>query len=114
MPALPVSYIEQKQAAGPLGGAEAQCQDSLPGCDWLAIPHNSNFSGPTGRMFLPENADGSPLTAADAATRAAMEPLVEIYQHKGSSECRPGVDSTDEQCGFEIVEPDDADRARAR
>jgi Protein of unknown function (DUF3604) len=54
-------------------------------------------------MFLPENADGSPLTAADAATRAAMEPLVEIYQHKGSSECRPGLDSTDEQCGFELV-----------
>src|SRR5262249_28767848 len=82
---------------------KAQCQETLAGCDWLAIPHNSNLSGPNGLMFMPENADMSPLTAADAATRAAMEPLVEIYQHKRASECRPGVDSTDEQCGFELV-----------
>jgi len=102
VPTLPVSYIDQPNPQGLWAALKAQCQDSLPGCDWLAIPHNSNLSG-NGLMFLPENADGSPLTAADAATRAAMEPLVEIYQHKGSSECRPGVDSTDEQCGFELV-----------
>ncbi len=103
VPSLPVTYIEERRPQGLWAALKAQCQDALPGCDWLAIPHNSNQSGPTGRMFLPENADGSPLTAADAATRSAMEPLVEIYQHKGSSECRPGVDSTDEQCGFEVV-----------
>jgi len=103
VPALPVSYIEQNKPQGLWAALKSQCQDTLPGCDWLAIPHNSNQSGPTGRMFLPENADASPLTAADAATRAAMEPLVEIYQHKGSSECRPGLDSTDEQCGFELL-----------
>jgi hypothetical protein len=32
-----------------------------------------------------------------------MEPLVEMNQHKGDSECRPGVDSTDELCGFEKI-----------
>ena len=103
VPAVPVSYIDQPTPQGLWAALQAQCQDALPGCDWLAIPHNSNISGATGRMFLPENADHSPLTAADAATRAAMEPLVEIYQHKGSSECRPGVNSTDEQCGFELL-----------
>jgi hypothetical protein len=103
VPALPVSFIEQSKPQNLWAALKAQCQDALPGCDWLGIPHNSNLSGPNGLMFLPENADGSPLTAADAATRTAMEPLVEIYQHKGSSECRPGVDTTDEQCGFEQV-----------
>jgi hypothetical protein len=103
VPALPVSYIEQRKPQGLWAALTEECQDALPGCDWLAIPHNSNLSGAQGRMFLPENADRSPLTRADAATRAAMEPLVEIYQHKGSSECRPGVDSADEQCGFELL-----------
>src|SRR5262245_4235449 len=103
VPALPVSYIEQNKPQGLWAALKSQCQNSLPGCDWLAIPHNSNVSGPTGRMFLPENAGGSTLTAADAATRDAMEPRGEIYQHQGSSECRPGLDSTDEQCGFELV-----------
>src|SRR5207249_3144430 len=75
------------------------CQQSLSRCDWLAIPHNSNMS--SGRMFLPENADHSPLTAADAAVRAASEPLVEIYQAKSSSECKPAVGTPDELCAFE-------------
>ena len=102
VPALPVSYNEQQTPQGLWAMLKAQCQDSLASCDWLAIPHNSNLS--RGRMFAPENADGSQLTAADAATRAAMEPLVEIYQTKGSSECRPGVDSADEVCGFELLQ----------
>ena len=108
VPALPVSYLDQQTPRGLWAALESACQDALTGCDWLAIPHNSNLSGPGGFMFLPENAPatgsgGTSLTAADAATRAAMEPLVEIYQHKGASECRAGVDSTDEACGFELV-----------
>jgi hypothetical protein len=102
VPALPVSYLEQQTPQGLWATLKAQCQDSLAACDWLAIPHNSNVSH--GRMFAPENADGSQLTAADAATRAAMEPLVEVYQFKGSSECRPGLDSADEVCGFELLQ----------
>ena len=100
VPALPVTYLEQQTPQGLWADLEARCQNSLASCDWLAIPHNSNLSN--GRMFAPENAAGSDLTAADAATRAAMEPLVEIYQHKGSSECRLGIDSADEVCGFEL------------
>jgi hypothetical protein len=99
VPELPTSYMEEPTPQGLWAALQAQCLDGLPGCDVLAIPHNPNASG--GRMFAPVNADGSPLTAADAAFRAAMEPLVEMNQHKGDSECRPGIQSTDELCGFE-------------
>ncbi|TMB45133.1 MAG: DUF3604 domain-containing protein [Deltaproteobacteria bacterium] len=99
VPALPVSYIEQPTPQGLWAVLGTACQQSLSRCDWLAIPHNSNMS--SGRMFLPENADHSPLTAADAAVRAASEPLVEIYQAKSSSECKPAVGTPDELCAFE-------------
>src|SRR5215813_14230693 len=69
------------------------------GREYISVLANSKENG--GLLFAPVNADGSPLTAADAEFRASMEPLVEMNQHKGDSECRPGVDSTDEVCGFE-------------
>jgi hypothetical protein len=93
VPALPTSYMEQSTPDGLRATLHSQCMDGLPGCDVLLIPHNPNASG--GLMFAPV------ATAADAEFRAAMEPLVEMNQHKGDSECRPGVDSTDEICGFE-------------
>src|SRR5439155_881859 len=99
VPALPTSYMEQPTPQGLWATLQSQCVDGLPGCDVLAIPHNPNASGVL--MFAPVNADGSALTAADAAFRSSMEPLVEMNQHKGDSECRPGVQSTDEICGFE-------------
>ena len=99
VPALPTSFMEQPTPQGLWSTLEAQCLQGLPGCDVLAIPHNPNASG--GLMFAPVNADSSPLTAADAAFRASFEPLVEMNQHKGDSECRPGAGTTDEICGFE-------------
>ncbi len=102
VPALPISYLQEQTPQGLWAQLQTQCVDAGTGCDVLAIPHNSNVSN--GLMFEALNADGSPLTAADAATRAAYEPLVEIIQHKGESECRPGVGTTDELCGFEKLE----------
>lgn len=99
VPALPTSYIQEPTVQGLWARLQAQCLDGLDRCDVLAIPHNSNVSN--GLMFEPVNADGSPLNAADAATRAGFEPLVEMFQHKGDSECRPGVGTVDELCGFE-------------
>ncbi len=99
VPPLPPSYVEEPTAEGFLSELRSQCQDSLPGCDALAIPHNSNLSN--GLMYRPELADGTPFAAEDAALRAEMEPIVEIMQHKGDSECRVGVLSNDELCGFE-------------
>lgn len=79
----------------------AECNDNplRPRCEALSIPHNPNLSG--GAMFLmPESID-------EARIRGDMEPLVEIMQIKGSSECRfqadlPGAwGATDEECSFE-------------
>jgi len=99
VPALPTSYMEEPSPEGLWGALHGDCLDTATGCDVLAIPHNPNASG--GKMFAPTNSDGSALTAAGAAARAAMEPLVEMNQHKGDSECRTGVQTTDEDCAFE-------------
>jgi len=99
-PALPISFMEEPTPQGLWDELQAQCLDGLPGCDVLAIPHNPNVSG--GLMFAPVGANNAPLTAASAAFRAGMEPLVEMNQHKGDSECRTGTGgATDEECGFE-------------
>lgn len=99
VPPLPITHVEQPIVQGLWSELKSQCLDGLPGCDVLAIPHNSNLSN--GSMFRAENPDQSPLTAADAAFRASMEPIVELTQHKGDSECRADVMTNDEQCGYE-------------
>jgi len=99
--ALPISYIEEPTREGLWAELQKQCLDAGTGCDVLAIPHNSNLSN--GLMFEAAKSDGSPLSATDATTRAAFEPLVEVFQHKGDSECKTGVGNNDELCGFEKV-----------
>ncbi len=77
----------------------AECVDGDEGCDVLAIPHNSNLSG--GWMFP------DPASMEEAEARIFFEPLVELTQHKASSECRfdrlagRGLDTADELCTFE-------------
>ncbi|PLW70138.1 DUF3604 domain-containing protein [Pseudohalioglobus lutimaris] len=101
----------------PLGSKDAQtpealwqwlkqtCIDGNPQCDVLAIPHNGNWS--SGRMWYPySNRDLSDRTRRQQAElRAELEPLAEIMQTKGDSECRNGIDSVlgpaDEFCDFE-------------
>ncbi len=95
VPALPLSYFEVPDPAGLRAALLSQCQTAGGDCDVIAIPHNTNQSN--GLAFDPPGS----VSAADAALRAAVEPLVEIVQHKGESECRTGVDSSDELCGFE-------------
>ncbi len=103
VPARPISTYETN---GPNAnqlwqGLHDQCLDAGTGCDVLAIPHNSNISG--GWMFP------DPASPEEARTRAELETVAEIFQHKGSSECRfdrtlgRGVETTDEQCAFEQV-----------
>lgn len=102
VPELPTSYFDAPKPQQLWSALDSQCLSSLPDCDVLSIPHSSNFS--QGLMFEPINADGSPLTKEDAEFRAAIEPLVEIHQHKGNSECKVGLLTNDEDCGFETYE----------
>ena len=82
----------------------AQCIEAGTGCDVLAIPHNPNLAG--GLMFR------DPETPREATERLFFEPVVELTQHKGASECRfdrlegRGVQTADELCTFEQVVAD--------
>lgn len=107
VPNLPTSYFEATSAEDLWRALDADC-GSLDGCDVLAIPHNPNWSN--GNLFAPV-ATGDPTADAElAALRARLEPLVEIVQHKGDSECRNGlsgaVTAPDEACTFEKLRPD--------
>lgn len=83
---------------------EEQCIKGDSGCDVLAIPHNSNLAG--GLMFP------DPKSQEEVRLRRAIEPLVELIQHKGASECRydrlaqRGVETIDELCDFEQIPSD--------
>ncbi len=102
VPSLPLSYYEAPSAQALWDVLGQECLEGLPGCDVLAIPHNSNWSN--GRLFQVEY-PGAGSEADQARARAAMEPLVEVFQHKGDSECINGVSGVlgapDELCDFE-------------
>ncbi len=103
VPDLPVTYIDQPTAPGLWATLRQRCNTMTPGCDALAIPHNANLSN--GRMFAVEYPAGSTMEQQRqaAALRAEMEPLVEMVQHKGASECDRAYSASDEACGFEIA-----------
>jgi len=102
VPPVVASYLEtgENGAAQPLWEAlERDCVDADTGCDVLTIPHNSNLSG---GLRWPD-----PIDVEDARRRQRREPLVEIFQHKTSSECHfdptvgLGAGTADELCAFE-------------
>jgi hypothetical protein len=95
--AVPTNYIDTPTAEGLWSALERECLDRDDGCEVIAIPHNSNVSN--GLIFRTRRDDGTPITAKDAARRARLERLVEITQHKGSSEC--GLTEEDELCSYE-------------
>jgi hypothetical protein len=100
----PTTYFEQPTPQGLWRELQHSCLDDSNGCDVLAIPHNPNESN--GNMFFVESSE----TADDARQRVAMEPLVEVYQHKAASECFNGLSgilgAPDEQCSFEAPRRD--------
>ncbi|MEM9174852.1 MAG: DUF3604 domain-containing protein [Myxococcota bacterium] len=101
IPPLPISYVEAQTPVELWQSLESQCAAVGGDCQALSIPHNSNQS--EGQTFRVTEADGGPLTRETALLRARMEPVVELVQHKGDSECRPGVDSVDPRCAFEKI-----------
>jgi len=113
VPDLPTTCFEEPTDWGLWRALERDCLNATFAdgrCDVLAIPHNSNWSN--GNMFFPEYPFTSSVeeTAELARFRAEMEPIVEIYQHKGDSECSLGFDSPlgepDELCSFEKLRPE--------
>ncbi len=105
VPAQAQSWIETPSAAALWEGLQKNCVDALPGCDAITIPHNSNLS--SGLMFAtPLLETATPpdikLTRELALRRARWEPLIEVVQHKGDSECdtRAGWED-DKFCAFE-------------
>jgi hypothetical protein len=97
---FPTSYMEEKIPQDMHDQLQVTCMDSISGCDVISIPHNSNVSG-DGKLFNPAKGDESPLDAAAAAFRSRIEPVVEITQHKGDSECHLDNSPNDELCGYE-------------
>ncbi len=108
VPARPVSYMDFQREWELWKVLRETCLESGTGCDVLAIPHNSNISN--GRMFAVDypGASGDEAQAARAELRMALEPIVEVMQHKGDSECRNGLSMVlggeDELCNFEKFE----------
>lgn len=118
---LPVSYFEASKPDLLWSMLDASCTDKHNGCEVLTIPHNSNLGG--GEMLQPYTERKTPYSPTLAATRQRMEPLIEVYQHKGASECITNayapLASQDELCNFELViqhlctgSPDDAPDCR--
>jgi hypothetical protein len=102
VPPAAASYVETAAGGIPQGvwsAVENECLNADTGCDAVIIPHNPNLSG--GEQFF------DPADANEAFRRQTLEPLVEIHQIKGNSECRfdrlarAGAGTADELCTFE-------------
>ena len=93
VPDLPISHFDANTAGALWRQLDQNCQ---PPCEALAIPHNSNQSKGWQLPTL--------VSLEDAQLRSELEPLVEIIQGKGGSECQFGVGSADEYCNFDLLE----------
>ena len=87
VPMEPVSFYEAPTRKELWKQLDETC---LENCDYVVIPHNSNLSN--GYMFEKPDQD-------ELFIQSLKEPLVEIFQHKGSSECNK--DPNDPLCDFE-------------
>ncbi len=96
------SYIETYAGGIPQGfwsAIENTCLNAGIGCDAVIIPHNPNLSG--GQQWM------DPADKTEALRRQTLEPLAEMHQIKGNSECRfdrlagAGAGTADELCTFE-------------
>lgn len=101
-PAEPNTYLDSGFPERLWNSLQSECLDVVDGtneCDVLTIPHNSNLS--QGLMFEQIKPNGDAYGLGHALKRNRFEPLVEVIQHKGQSECLPN--GSDELCDYEIV-----------
>ena len=87
VPFSPVSFLDAPSRQELWSALDQECSGD---CDYVVIPHNSNLSN--GFMFEEPNQD-------ELFIQNIKEPLIEIFQHKGSSEC--AIDSDEPLCSFE-------------
>jgi hypothetical protein len=98
VPALPLDNKDYPTQEALWHGLDNQCD---AGCEALTIPHNSNLS--EGQAFQ--------IDAGSEAAAAKYQRLVEVMQHKGSSECYFGFTDLgadrdggiNENCDFEYA-----------
>lgn len=103
LPPLALSSLDVPNALELWRGLEETCTQD---CDFLTIPHNMNKSW--GLAYSRYTYDGGEYDEEGWRLRKRREPLAEIYQIKGASECALGVGATDEECAFsQVFEPCD-------
>ncbi|MBW2281673.1 MAG: DUF3604 domain-containing protein [Deltaproteobacteria bacterium] len=101
LPAHAISSQDVGSATELWRGLEETCTGR---CDFLTIPHNMNKGW--GLFYSRHTWDGGTYSEDDWRLRMRREPLAEMYQVKGTSECALGVGATDEECAFEqVLEP---------
>ena len=100
---VPARAISAKEAATELDLWRQLTENCADPCEFLTIPHNPNKTW--GLAFASHTIDGDAYTVDDWKQREKLEPLVEIYQIKGNSECAIGFGTSDEECNFEQFIP---------
>ena len=98
LPERAISALDVDDALALWRGLEETCTGD---CDFLTIPHNMNKGW--GLFYSRHTWNGGTYEEDDWRLRGRREPLAEMYQVKGASECALGVGSTDEECAFEQV-----------
>jgi hypothetical protein len=98
LPEHAISSMDVGNAIELWRGLEATCTGE---CDFLTIPHNMNKTW--GLIYSRYTWDGGSYDEEGWRLRERREPLAEIYQIKGASECALGVGATDEECAFDQV-----------
>ncbi|MFK7898955.1 MAG: DUF3604 domain-containing protein [Myxococcota bacterium] len=108
VPELPISSLETPDAVDLWDQLDAVCTNAIPGggCEAVTIPHNANVSN--GRLFeISWRRENREEQRRQARLRSRFEPVVEIMQIKGESECRNGLygvlGGEDELCTFEKI-----------
>ncbi len=106
VPAIPVSKFEAPMDYYLWQELDKNCKKE-DGCDYLTIPHNSNLSN--GKLLIPyaDLPDTTESKIAYAKLRLEREPIMEVFQHKGNSECANGfpdiLGAADELCEMEQI-----------
>ena len=105
VPNLPVSYIDAPLDSMLWSKLDEVC-DISENCDFLTIPHNTNLSNGSMAPYrqIPETTEAQ---LKYAQHRLKREPIIEIFQHKGGSECVNDLSTIfgapDELCDIEAI-----------